>query len=188
MGLSPEDLGLAPDLSRLPREVRNLIRDGNRNGHDGCSDAVVEVCAAMFRADFNVGEIWIVLIDPNNGISKAFFSKVGEQAEANIERVICETYEAVARSEYRDQQRRFDAKDASGFDPSTITNGAYYLHTMHNDEGRFCPRFAPSSTGPPRRGGTDVEKKNQRKEEVVRRSGDRSIPVPGLRPPAKSER
>ena len=99
MGLPPEDLGLRPDLSRLPNETRDLIRDGSRNGHPGCSDALVEVCAAMFRAGYGVDEIWMVLTDPTNAISAAFFSKDGEQGEAYLERIISQAHDLTKREE-----------------------------------------------------------------------------------------
>ena len=99
MGLSLEDLGLAADLSDLPSEARDLIRHGTHDGRTDCSDALVEVCAAMFQADFGVDEMWVVLTDPINGISAAFFSKDGEQGEANLERLISQAHDLTKRKE-----------------------------------------------------------------------------------------
>jgi hypothetical protein len=99
MGQSPEALGLRPNLSDLPSEVRDLIRHGSRDRHAGCSDALVEVCAAMFRADFGVDEIWMVLTDPTNAVSAAFFSRDGQQGEAYLERIISQAHDLTKRKE-----------------------------------------------------------------------------------------
>ncbi|HVF00910.1 MAG TPA: hypothetical protein VNA27_06160 [Rubrobacteraceae bacterium] len=88
MDLSPEDLGLAPDLSLLPADVRDLIRRGHPGHYPSYSEAAVEVCAEMFQAGFGVNEIWMIMTDPTNGISRAFYSQDGEQAEAWLDRVI----------------------------------------------------------------------------------------------------
>ena len=122
MNRSPEELGLAPDLSRLPIEVRDLIRHGGRDGHAGCSNAIVEVCATMFRAGYSLAEVWMVMTDPTHGIAEAFFSADGEQAESWLERIIWEADEAVAQSECDVEYRRFTAERVSDADPSAITN------------------------------------------------------------------
>ena len=100
MDQSPEDLGLRPDLSRLSIEVRDLIQHGNRDGHPGGgSEAIVEVCAAMFRTHFAVDEIWMTLTDPTNAVSAAFFSKDGQQGEAYMERIISQAHDLTKRKE-----------------------------------------------------------------------------------------
>ena len=88
-----EALGLRPDLSRLPSEIRNLIRHGYRDGHVDCSEAIVEVCAAMFRTHFAVDEICMTLTDPTNAISNSFFSRDGELGEAYLERIISQAHD-----------------------------------------------------------------------------------------------
>jgi hypothetical protein len=103
MDPSLEDLGLSPDLSRLPREVRNLIRHGSGDGQAGCSDALVEVCAAMLSAGYGIDELWMVLSDPASSISKGFFEKNGKQAEAWLEWIIRDAYEAVNKSNHSDE-------------------------------------------------------------------------------------
>lgn len=103
MGRSLENLGLAPNLLRLPGEVRDLIHYGNRNGHLDGSDAAVVVCVEMFRASHGVDEIWMIMTDPNNAISEAFFEEDGEQAEAYLDRIVSEVCEAANRSEYGDE-------------------------------------------------------------------------------------
>lgn len=99
MDWSLEDLGLRPDLSPLPSAVRDLIRQGSRNGHGDCSEAAVAVCAAMFQASFGVDEIWMVLTDPTNAVSAGFFSRGGEQGEAYLERIISQAHDLTLRKE-----------------------------------------------------------------------------------------
>jgi hypothetical protein len=103
MDRSPEDLGLAPELSRLSRRVHTLILHGSRDGHPDRSEAAVEVCAAMFKAGYGVDEVWMVMTYPANGISKEFFLQNGEQAEAYLERIVSEAYELVDRRERDDE-------------------------------------------------------------------------------------
>lgn len=91
---SLEDLGLCPDLSRVPEEVRNLIRHGNRGGTNR-SEAGVAVCAAMFQARYSVAEVWMVMTDPANGISETFFEEDGKCAETHLELLISEAHEAL---------------------------------------------------------------------------------------------
>jgi hypothetical protein len=122
MDPSLEDLGLRPNLSRLSGEIRDVIRDGSRNGHPGGgSEAAVTVCVEMLRAGYGVDQFWMVMTDPINGIARAFYSQNGEQAEAWLERIVREGYEIVARSEPEDQYSRFDAKHVSNADPSANT-------------------------------------------------------------------
>ena len=100
---SLETLGLAPDLSSLSREVVDLIRYRSHDRHLGCSEDIVAVCVELLWADYGVAEIWMILTDPNNGISEAFFSKDGKQAEAWLEWIVCEAYKEVNRSEHGDE-------------------------------------------------------------------------------------
>ncbi len=93
MGRFPEDLGLCPDLSRLPSNVLNLIRSGNHGEYPNRSEPNEVVCAAMFRAGYNVAEVWIVMTDPANCISEMFFKEDGERAETHLEQSISEDLE-----------------------------------------------------------------------------------------------
>ena len=121
MNQSLEDLGLAPDLSDLPSEVRALIRHGHRGQYPTHSEAAAAVCAAMFRVDFGVAEIWMVMSDPTNGISRAFYSQDGEQGEAWLERITYEAHEAVAQSGCDEQYHRFVAEHDSNAGSSART-------------------------------------------------------------------
>ncbi len=82
-----EDLGLAPDLSRLPQDIRELIEHGNREKYPSRSEADWAVCVAMDRAGHGLDEIWMVMTSPENGISEKFFEK-GSQGEAYLELTI----------------------------------------------------------------------------------------------------
>lgn len=92
--LSPENLGLTPDLSRLPREIQDVIRLGDNRGNWSRDEARVAVCAAMFRAGYGAAEIWAVMTDPLNGLSGDFFEEHGDQAEATLERIISTAHDA----------------------------------------------------------------------------------------------
>lgn len=70
-----EELGLNPDLSRLPADVRDLIRHGNRDEYPSRSEADWAVCLAMFEAGYGLDEIWMVMTNPDNGISGKYFEK-----------------------------------------------------------------------------------------------------------------
>jgi hypothetical protein len=70
-----EELGLAPDLSRLPASVLELITHGNGTEYPSRSEADFAVCVGMFRAGYGVDEIWMVMTNPQNGISEKFFEK-----------------------------------------------------------------------------------------------------------------
>jgi hypothetical protein len=98
MDPSLEDLGLRPNLSRLSGEMRDVIRDGSRNGHPGGSEAAVAVCVEMFRVGYGVAEIWMIMSEPTHDISKPFFSMNATQAEDWLERVIREADAIVAQS------------------------------------------------------------------------------------------
>lgn len=103
---SLENLGLCPDLSRLPEEVRNLIQHGGFREYPHRSEAGVAVCAAMFRAGYNVAEVWMVMTDPANGISEEFFEEDGELAEVHLELLISEIHYADRQQERREAQAR----------------------------------------------------------------------------------
>jgi hypothetical protein len=93
----PEDLGLSPDLSRLPQQARDLIRHGNCGGYPSHSEATAAVCVAMLRAGYSLDEVWTVMTDPANGISREFFEEDGERAEAHLERILSGAREAANR-------------------------------------------------------------------------------------------
>jgi hypothetical protein len=65
-----ENLGLAPDLSRLPPKVQSLIKNGNRGEYPSRSEADWAVCVAMFRTGYGIDEVWIVMTSPENDISE----------------------------------------------------------------------------------------------------------------------
>lgn len=92
-GLSPEDLGLALNLSCLPSKVRDLILLGNRGEYHDHSETNVAVCVAMFCVGYGLDEMWMVMTDPANGISKTFFEEYGERAEAQLEQIISKACE-----------------------------------------------------------------------------------------------
>ena len=94
MGRALKDLGLSPELSHLPSNVLDLIQNGNCGEHPDRWEDYMAVCVAMFRAGYNVAEVWMVMTDPANGISEKFFEEDGERAEAHLELIISETYEA----------------------------------------------------------------------------------------------
>lgn len=82
-----EELGLAPNLSRLSKEDRDLIRRGNGFRRRSRREAWVSACAAMAQAGFGTDEIWIVMTDARNGISQQFYEG-GESAEDHLESII----------------------------------------------------------------------------------------------------
>ena len=71
----PENIGPAPDLPRLSRRMRDLVRYGNRGEYPCRSRADMAVCVAMFGAGYTEAEVWAVMTDPTNGISAKFFEK-----------------------------------------------------------------------------------------------------------------
>jgi len=100
MGHSPEELGLTPDLSRLPSRMQDLVRHGNHRKYPSCSETSVAVCAEMFRAHYGLDEVWMVMTIPANSISEVFFEKDGEDAEACLEKIISRAHEtAVLRAD-----------------------------------------------------------------------------------------
>jgi len=71
----PEKVGPAPDLSRLPHRIQDLVRSGNRGEYPCRSRADMAACAAMFAADYSEAEVWAAMSDPANGISEKFLEK-----------------------------------------------------------------------------------------------------------------
>ena len=96
MGWSLENLGLSPELSRLPSHVLDLIQNGNRGEYPSRSEADMAVCATMFRAGYNAAEVWMVMTEPVNGISETFFEEDGKCAETHLELLISEAHEALS--------------------------------------------------------------------------------------------
>jgi len=87
-----EELGLAPDLSRLPERVLELIRHGNRTEYPSRSEADWAVCVEMFRASYGLDEVWLVMTNPENGISEKFYEK-GARGEDYLELTISKAHE-----------------------------------------------------------------------------------------------
>ena len=83
---------LAPDLSRLPRKVRDLIRRGNHQEYDSRSEADMAVCVAMFRAGYHFNEVWHVMTDPDNGISEKYLDK-GSRGDKYLELTISKAHD-----------------------------------------------------------------------------------------------
>jgi len=89
-----EDLGLSPDLSRLPHETRHSIRcGGDRGDVPSLGVSRLPVCLAMLQAGYRNDEVWTVLTDPANGISRKFFATSASEAENELDRVITEACE-----------------------------------------------------------------------------------------------
>jgi hypothetical protein len=89
--LQMEELGLTPDLSRLPASVLELITHGNRAEYPSRSEADFAVCVGMLRAGYGVDEIWMVMTNPENGISEKFFEK-GAGGEDYLELTISKAH------------------------------------------------------------------------------------------------
>ncbi len=86
-----EELGLAPDLSRLPAGVIELIRHGNRTEYPSRSEADWAVCVEMLRIGYGLDEVWMVMTNPENGISEKFFEK-GALGEDYLELTISKAH------------------------------------------------------------------------------------------------
>ncbi len=86
-----EKLGLAPNLSRLPAGILELIKRGNRTEYPSRSEADWAVCVEMLRAGYGLDEIWMVMTNPENGISQKFFEK-GALAEDYLELTISKAH------------------------------------------------------------------------------------------------
>ena len=71
----PEKVGPAPNLSRLPLRMQNLIYSGNRGEYPCRSRADMAACVAMFAAGYSEAEVWAAMSDPANGISEKFLEK-----------------------------------------------------------------------------------------------------------------
>jgi hypothetical protein len=81
------ELGLAPDLSRLPESLLELVRRGNGREYPSRSEADWAVCVEMFRAGYGLDEVWTVMTNPENGISEKFYEK-GARGEDYLELTI----------------------------------------------------------------------------------------------------
>ncbi len=94
---SSPDLGLSPDLSRLPQETQHSIwYGGNHSDARFLDGSRISVCLAMLQAGYRTDEIWVVLTDPTNGISKEFFGESGIQAENALDQIINDACEEIA--------------------------------------------------------------------------------------------
>jgi hypothetical protein len=82
-----EELGLAPDLSRLPTGILELVRRGNGTEYPSRSEADWAVCVEMFRAGYGLDEVWMVMTNPENGIAEKFYEK-GARGEDYLELTI----------------------------------------------------------------------------------------------------
>ena len=120
MDKSLEELGLVPDLTILPAEVRDLLRRGYGGEYPSCFEAAMVVCVELIRAGYGAAEIWMIMTDPRNGISKIFFAKSGGPAEVWLERIICAAPETVAQSEPDAHYSRFAAEDVSEVEKSGL--------------------------------------------------------------------
>jgi hypothetical protein len=84
-------LGIDPDLSRLPASVHELIRQGNRTEYPSRSEADWAVCVEMFLAGYGLDEVWMVMTNPENGISAKFYEK-GARGEDYLELTISKAH------------------------------------------------------------------------------------------------
>ena len=103
-----EELGLAPDLSRLPASVLELIRHGNGTEYPSRSEADWAVCVEMFRAAYGLDEVWMVITNPENGISEKFFEK-GARGEDYLELTISKAH-AHWKSRHGERGRTYAAR------------------------------------------------------------------------------
>ncbi len=91
---TPDVLGLAPDLSRLPQETLDLIRHGGDHDEQRPrGGTLASACVAMFRAGYHVNEVWMTVTDPANGISAEFYAEDGAAAEILLELTIARAIE-----------------------------------------------------------------------------------------------
>jgi hypothetical protein len=103
-----EELGLAPDLSRLPASVLELIRHGNGTEYPSRSEADWAVCVGMFRAGYGLDEVWMVMTNPENGISEKFYEK-GARGEDYLELTISKAH-AHWKSRHGERGRTYAAR------------------------------------------------------------------------------
>ena len=103
-----EELGLSPDLSRLPESVLELIRHGNRTEYPSRSEADWAVCVEMFRAGYGLDEVWMVMTNPENGISEKFYEK-GARGEDYLELTISKAH-AHWKSRHGGRRRTYVAR------------------------------------------------------------------------------
>jgi hypothetical protein len=87
-----QELGLDPDLSRLPADARVLIRHGNSDEYPSRSEADWAACVEMFDAGYGLDEVWMVMTNPHNGISEKYFEK-GARGEDYLELTVSKAHE-----------------------------------------------------------------------------------------------
>ena len=103
-----EELGLAPDLSRLPAGILELVRRGNGTEYPSRSEADWAVCVEMFRAGYGLDEVWTVMTNPENGISEKFYEK-GDRGEDYLELTISKAH-AHLKSRHGGRGRTYAAR------------------------------------------------------------------------------
>jgi len=103
-----EELGLAPDLSRLPESVLELVRHGNGTEYPSRSEADWAVCVEMLRAGYGLDEVWMVMTSPENGISEKFYEK-GPRGEDYLELTISKAH-AHWKSRHGERGRTYAAR------------------------------------------------------------------------------
>jgi hypothetical protein len=104
-----EELGLAPDLSRLPAGILELVRRGNGTEYPSRSEADWAVCVEMFRAGYGLDEVWMVMTNPENGISEKFYEK-GARGEDYLELTISKAH-AHWKSRHGGRGRTYAARE-----------------------------------------------------------------------------
>ncbi len=91
---TPDVLGLAPDLSRLPQETLDLIRHGGDHDEQRPrGGTLASACVAMFRTGYHIDEVWMTVTDPANGVSAEFYAEDGAAAEILLELTIARAIE-----------------------------------------------------------------------------------------------
>ncbi len=91
---TPDVLGLAPDLSRLPQETLDLIRHGGDHDEQRPrGGTLASACVAMFRTGYHIDEVWMTVTDPANGVSAEFYAEDGTAAEILLELTIARAIE-----------------------------------------------------------------------------------------------
>ncbi len=112
-----ENLGLAPELSRLPANIQKVIEHGNCGEYPSRSEADWAVCVEMFRAGYGVDEIWMTMTEPSHGISEKFFEK-GNEGEAYLE--LTRSYLINGSRRVLDNLRRAVSNGFSPFEANSI--------------------------------------------------------------------
>lgn len=93
------DPRLTPDISQLSWETLELIKHGVRGDDRSQCEARLKVCIEMIHAGYGVPDIWAVMTEPGNGISRVFFESIGEEAEDLLEQIISEADAAAKQPE-----------------------------------------------------------------------------------------